>query len=819
MSVRGNIILIGLLLAFVLGWMWIVNTIWPPPPPKPKPEAAVIARARAAAEAGIVAGVPEAEVIGKAREAAEAGIAASAPRPGRQIVALVMGGGLAAEALPLAQHKLEAQRKAAEIKPPPEVGKLIAIGHGEKPFYLQALLNTRGGSVQQVVLTQFAESDREGLEVQKDGKSVPLHLVPGVRVNRAPSIRAEREEIKNLPELKPGAYDIDTVGKMSYPSFMMFHYERPGDDRPVLTLGSKNWDFLKDQSDLDPNADEQKIVFQTELNEPYFLRITKTYTLRRREYHLGLKVDIKRLEGKNGPNEFRYQLTGANGLPIEGEWNTTTYRQAIVGFGDERGKTSRYIEDAASVRVTEGGERQPRTGKEAICYAAIAVQYFASAIAVDDRQENRKFIEFVRATPVGAHPPRRGVQGKEQLYWDFLDDLTVRAITETFDPAEVSHQYMLYHGPVKVRLLRQMPPDKAVEDELVNRYLDKIHLDTLTDAPMPNVLGKFANAIYWSNLVIFFTNGIHSLLWLLHQAIPSLGICIIVLTVIVRGLLFPMSRRQAHNAQVMQAKMAKLQPELRKLQEKYGADFQRMNQERMLLYKEHGVNPFAAMGGCFLLLLQMPVMMGLYYALQESVFFRLDSFLWIPNLAAPDMLIFWSEHIPFISTPDDIGSTLYLGPYFNVLPVIAVSLMLYQQVKMMPKSDDPQVQSQQKMMKFMMILFGLFFYKVAAGLCLYFIASSLWGLMERKFMPKPVKPEEVGDAPAGPGPNGSGFNGGRNEEKDDQPPGWWGRKKLHWKEKWKDLLENAQKQQEFRRDQAPQPPPGPDKGKKKKKKR
>jgi YidC/Oxa1 family membrane protein insertase len=214
------------------------------------------------------------------------------------------------------------------------------------------------------------------------------------------------------------------------------------------------------------------------------------------------------------------------------------------------------------------------------------------------------------------------------------------------------------------------------------------------------------------------------------------------------------------------------------------------------------------MGGCLLLLFQMPVFMGLYYALQESIFFRLDPFLWIPNLAAPDMLVYWTESIPFISEPGDLGSTLYLGPYFNLLPVLAVSLMLLQQIKTMPKSDDPQVQAQQRMMKFMMIIMAVFFYKMPAGLCLYFIASTLWGLTERNFLPKPKIP---GETP----PNNSGAI---NNSPPPEPKelGWVGRKKLEWKEKWKTVLEQAQKQQEYRRDPTPQLP---DKGGKKKRKR
>src|SRR5207302_8080582 len=127
---------------------------------------------------------------------------------------------------------------------------------------------------------------------------------------------------------------------------------------------------------------------------------------------------------------------------------------------------------------------------------------------------------------------------------------------------------------------------------------------------------------------------------------------------------------------------------------------------------------------------------GLYFALQESIHFRLAEFLWIKNLAAPDMLIPWGESIPWISRPEDHGGWLYLGPYFNLLPVIAAGLMMMQQKLTMPPPTDEQQEMQQKMMKYMTIVIGIMFYKVAAGLALYFIASSAWGFAERKLLPK-----------------------------------------------------------------------------------
>jgi YidC/Oxa1 family membrane protein insertase len=198
----------------------------------------------------------------------------------------------------------------------------------------------------------------------------------------------------------------------------------------------------------------------------------------------------------------------------------------------------------------------------------------------------------------------------------------------------------------------------------------------------------------------------------------------------------------------MSVRMQELQPEIKKLQEKFKDDRQGLGLAQMELFRKHKVSP---LGTCWVAFLQMPIFLGLYYCLQESIHFRLASFLWIPNLAAPDMLIRWGESIPWISQPASHGAIYYLGPYFNLLPVIAVAFMIVQQSMMAPPATDETQAMQQKMMKYMMIFFGVMFYKVAAGLCIYFIASSVWGFTERKLLPKrkkdgatPVPPQKPG---------------------------------------------------------------------------
>jgi YidC/Oxa1 family membrane protein insertase len=360
-----------------------------------------------------------------------------------------------------------------------------------------------------------------------------------------------------------------------------------------------------------------------------------------------------------------------------------------------------------------------------------------------------------------------------------------------------------------------------VSGQLIDHYLDDLHLNTLTDYQSPGWAGDFAGAIGWSWVVIKCTNVMHWILSGIHTVIGSYGLCIILLTVLVRGLMFPLSRKQA----LMGMRMQELAPELKKLAEKHKDDKQALGMAQMELYRKHGVNPF---GTCWFLLLQMPIFMGLYYALQESILFRLAPFwpTWLQNLAAPDMMIYWTESIPMISRPADYGGFLYLGPYFNLLPVIAVALMIAQQKMMTPPPADEQQAMQQKMMKWMMVIFGLMFYKVAAGLCIYFIASSLWGFAERKLLPKrkagaaPTPEPPGGSAPAstanvpvgaaGDGRGRAARKGGRKKRRGEAAPArpaaepapgtalgrlrrWWRLRRERLGDWWADVLEQARK--------------------------
>ncbi len=190
-----------------------------------------------------------------------------------------------------------------------------------------------------------------------------------------------------------------------------------------------------------------------------------------------------------------------------------------------------------------------------------------------------------------------------------------------------------------------------------------------------------------------------------HAAIPNYGAAILILTLIVRACLHPLSR---HSQKSMQ-RMQKLQPVFQEIREKYKHDKQRQQEELVKLQREHGFNP---LGGCLPLFLQLPVFIGLFRALRESIELRHAPFLFVSDLSQPDN---------------------FLG-VVNILPLVSCAIMFAQQ-RLMPKSTDPQQAQTQKLMGYMMpIMIGFIFYNFPSGLALYFIASTCIGLLEQRLI-------------------------------------------------------------------------------------
>ncbi len=186
------------------------------------------------------------------------------------------------------------------------------------------------------------------------------------------------------------------------------------------------------------------------------------------------------------------------------------------------------------------------------------------------------------------------------------------------------------------------------------------------------------------------------------------GWAILLLTVAIKLVLYPVNRRQAEAMKGMQ----KIQPELKKIQEKYKDDREKLNTEMMELYRRHKVNPLS---GCLPMLLQIPVFIGLYNALLQAIELRHAPFIgWINDLSQPDRL--GSLAIPFVSPPGIPVLTLLMG----------ASMVLQQ--RMMPAAGDPM---QQRMMMLMPVVFTVMFINFPSGLVIYWFANNVLSIAQQ----------------------------------------------------------------------------------------
>ncbi|HEU4335235.1 MAG TPA: membrane protein insertase YidC [Candidatus Eisenbacteria bacterium] len=220
------------------------------------------------------------------------------------------------------------------------------------------------------------------------------------------------------------------------------------------------------------------------------------------------------------------------------------------------------------------------------------------------------------------------------------------------------------------------------------------------------------------------------ILWLIgvaHGIAGNYGWAIILTTLFIRVCMFPLTRK----SQVSMSRMAELQPKLALLRERYPDDKVKQQQETMKLFKENKVNPLS---GCFPILMQLPVFIGLYSVLDISLVFRHEKFIsWITDLSQPDRLVSFKN-------PIDLWITTI--PDFNLVPIV-MTITWFLQAYFAPKPQDPQLAAQQKMMMFMPIVFGLLCYSLASGLSLYLFVNSLLALIEQKLIKKYFLPAKA----------------------------------------------------------------------------
>ncbi|KZX70175.1 membrane protein insertase YidC [Vibrio sp. HI00D65] len=364
------------------------------------------------------------------------------------------------------------------------------------------------------------------------------------------------------------------------------------------------------------------------------LNYTKTFILKRGSYAIDVEYDVVNNSGNNATLGM-YAHLRQNVMDDGGSLTMPTYRGGAYSTEDTRYKKYSFddMQDRnLSLNLANGQG-----------WAAMIQHYFASAWIPRDEAGSNLYTRVIGN----------------------LGDIGVRMPNKTIaNGDEASFKATLWVGP-------------KLQDQMA--------------ATAPNLDLVVDYGWLW-----FIAKPLHTLLSFIQGFVSNWGVAIIILTFIVRGAMYPLTKAQYTSM----AKMRMLQPKLTAMRERIGDDRQRMSQEMMELYKKEKVNP---LGGCLPIVLQMPIFISLYWALMESVELRHSPFFgWITDLSAQD-------------------------PYYILPLLMGASMFLIQ--KMSPTTvTDPM---QQKIMTFMPVMFTFFFLFFPSGLVLYWLVSNIVTLIQQ----------------------------------------------------------------------------------------
>ena len=307
---------------------------------------------------------------------------------------------------------------------------------------------------------------------------------------------------------------------------------------------------------------------------------------------------------------------------------------------------------------TSGPKEVYLEAADKILWTCVASQYFATILAPQNEAGSQV---WARRSPL---------PGADAQHGPFLIEGALGLPGFTLQPGESKTvNFTIYGGPKEFSRLTKLPNDQA----------------SIVDFGYIPPLGK---------ALLVTLNQFHA--W-----VKSYAIAIILLTLLIRSLLWPLQNASMKSMR----KMSKLSPLINELRAKYKDDPQRMNTEMMKLYKDYGVNPAA---GCLPMLVQIPIFFSFYAMLGTAIELRNSSFLWVKDL----------------SQPDTIGH--FMGLPINILPLVMVGAQIWQ-MRVTPKTGDP---STQRIMYFTPVIFLAFCYNYASALALYWTVSTLFTVVQ-----------------------------------------------------------------------------------------
>lgn len=373
------------------------------------------------------------------------------------------------------------------------------------------------------------------------------------------------------------------------------------------------------------------------------LTVTKTFLFKRGSYEVTVTQNVSNSSGKDWSGRQYSQL-------LKTPFNENTGNMLTAGMRAYDGgvvytEKEKYQKIGFDDMADENLDISTKGG-----WAAMIQHYFASAWIPPAEQENRFYT--------------KKLQDERYVIGTYSPPVKVANNSET------TFESRLFSGPKIQPMMEKIAPG----------------LELTVDYSVLTFIGK---PIYWLlNKIHSFTNN-----W---------GFAIIGVTFCIKLLMFPLTQASF----ISMAKMRKVQPRLKELQERFGDDRQRFNTEMMALYKKEKVNP---LGGCLPILVQIPVFMSLYWVLSETVEFRHAPFmLWIQDLSVMD---------PFLVLPVIMGITMKIQQGLNPPPI------------------DP---IQAKILKMFPLVFTVFFLFFPAGLVLYWVVNNTLSIIQQTYITKKI---------------------------------------------------------------------------------
>lgn len=403
------------------------------------------------------------------------------------------------------------------------------------------------------------------------------------------------------------------------------------------------------------------------------VEIEKKYTLRPGRYALDVELTSRKLDASL-PGARIYMVRVASAIHDTRRGQMSNEPAAVTMVATEGEEPSVHIHHAGDLAEAMQTYEKPTSGR--LAWGGVTNQYFVLLLAPADSDAINRTV----AVKLGAR--------------DLRDNQSVVADLGVSLPLDLdragSTRLSLYAGPKDPREMERQGFPSFIP------LVDEDHGSTF----------RWVNKALLSGLRLFYG-------W-----VGNWGVAIMLLTFVVRLLVFPITRAQQVSMAKYAAKMAVLKPKLDRLKEEMGADRQKFAQEQMKLLREHGATP--PLFGCLSSFITLPVFVGMFQILRTAIELRQAPFVgWISDLSLADRLY----TIPGI------------GIDINVLPILATCAFIVQ-IAIQPKPADPQAQQQQKIMMIMPIVFGVLFYGYAAGLSLYSLTSSALSIFETKVIRK-----------------------------------------------------------------------------------